>query len=90
MVIYSIPPLTKELFLRGKKKKKVVLTVMQWVNDPSCLCGIAGSIPGLEQWVKDPVGHRCSLDSSPGVGTSICCGCGQKQGFKNDLLQSMQ
>ena len=34
MVIYSIPPLTKELFLRGKKKKKkVVLTVMQWVND---------------------------------------------------------
>ena len=26
----------------------------QWVNDPACLCGIAGSIPGPAQWVKDP------------------------------------
>ena len=24
-----------------------------WVNDPACLCGIACSIPGLGQWVKD-------------------------------------
>ena len=25
----------------------------QWVNDPACLYGIAGLIPGLEQWVKN-------------------------------------
>ena len=26
----------------------------QWVNDPACLCGVAGSIPRQQQWVKDP------------------------------------
>ena len=26
----------------------------QWVNDPACLCGAAGLIPGLAQWAKDP------------------------------------
>ena len=26
----------------------------QWVNDPICLSGDAGSIPGPAQWVKDP------------------------------------
>ena len=26
----------------------------QWVNDPVCLFGGAGSIPGPAQWVKDP------------------------------------
>jgi len=26
-----------------------------WVNDPACLCGSSGSIPGLVQWVKDIV-----------------------------------
>ena len=29
--------------------------MLQWVNDPVYLCGIAGSIPGLVQWVKDLV-----------------------------------
>ena len=27
----------------------------QWVNDLAHLCGIAGLIPGLAQWAKDPV-----------------------------------
>ena len=44
----------------------------QWVNDPSCLCGIAGSIPSLVQCVEDPallyfgMGHRCDLGLIPG------------------------
>ena len=27
----------------------------QRVNDLACLCGVTGLIPGLAQWVKDPV-----------------------------------
>ena len=27
--------------------------MVQWDNDPACLCGIAGSIPSPTQWVKD-------------------------------------
>lgn len=34
-------------------RRRGVPTVVQWVNDPACLCGIAGSIPLLAQWVKD-------------------------------------
>lgn len=25
----------------------------QWVDDPACLCGDAGLVPGLVQWAKD-------------------------------------
>ena len=50
----------------------------QGVNDLAYLCGFAGLIPGLVQWVKDPtllqasvdrvhfalcgISHRCSSD----------------------------
>lgn len=27
--------------------------MVQWVNDPVCLCGAAGSIPSLVLWAKD-------------------------------------
>lgn len=29
--------------------------VVQWVSEPTCLCGACSSIPGLLQWVTDPV-----------------------------------
>ena len=39
--------------------KKIVIeditSVVQWVNDPACLCSVASSIPGPVQWVKDLV-----------------------------------
>ena len=44
-----------------------------------------GSIPDLAQWVGDPVlsscsiGCSCSCDSTPSLGTSMCCGCGPKK-----------
>ena len=31
-----------------------VAAVVQWVNDPACLCGGADLIPGLAKWVMDP------------------------------------
>ena len=43
-----------------------------------------GGVPLVVQWVKDrccctcSVGCRCGSDLIPGLGTSICCGCGQK------------
>ena len=50
-----------------------------------CLCGSAGSIPSLVQWVKDPMlpqiwlGCSSSLDWIPGPEISTCHGCSQKK-----------
>ena len=38
-----------------RTKKQGVLMVVQWINDPAHLCGLAASIPSPAQWVKDPV-----------------------------------
>ena len=45
-----------------------------------------GSIPGLTQWVKDPAllwamvwASSYRSDSTPSLGTSICCGYGPKK-----------
>ena len=37
--------------------------VAQWVQSPNSVCEVAGSIPGLTQWVKDPVlpHHRSQM-----------------------------
>ena len=58
----------------------------QGIKDPSgCLCGIVGSVPGPVLWLKDlmlphcGLGRSCNLDSVPGLGTSICHGCGHKK-----------
>ena len=59
-------------FSRYKKKKNApgVPAVMQWINDPCCLCSwgrhwSAALIPGPARWVKDPVlaslSHRLQL-----------------------------
>ena len=62
--------------------------VVQWVNNPACLCGGTSLIPslawcsGLKILYCHSCGTDCSsgLDSIPGLGTSISYGGGQKQG----------
>ena len=72
----------------GSVLKSVCFEFVLWGSGVGiwwCLCGGEGSIPSLVQWVKNRrccscgVGCSCSLDSIPGPGTSIYCGCCPRQ-----------
>ena len=55
----------------NEKKAGGVPIVAQWLMNLTRNHEVAGSIPDLAQWV---VGY--SSDSTPSLGTSICCRCG--------------
>ena len=45
----------QEMAKRQKKKKRGVPVVAQWLTNPTRNHEVSGLIPGLAQWVKDPV-----------------------------------
>ena len=47
---FMIKPLTKV----GIKKTYLIPIMAQWLTNPTTNHEVAGSIPGLAQWVKDP------------------------------------
>ena len=51
----ELPYATGVALKRKKKKKKGVPVVVQWLTNLTRNDEVAGSIPGLDQWVKDLV-----------------------------------
>ena len=54
----------------------VIPTVAQQVMSPTSIHVNVGSIPGLTQWVKDPVLPRAAVQVTDAAQIPCCCGYG--------------
>ena len=48
----------------------------RWLTNPAGIRGVAGSIPGLAQWVDDPVLPWAVVWVADTAHIRHCCGCG--------------
>ena len=74
----------------SKDGKNGVPVMAQRVTNSTGIPEDVGLIPGLAQWVKDlgvagavAQAHSSSSDSTPSLGTSICCRCSPKKTKRN-------
>ena len=51
----------------------------QWVKNPTSIQEDLGFIPGLPQWVKDPVLPKAAVEVAGVALILSCCGCGMGQ-----------
>ena len=82
--IIGVPAMIRNIRLRSS-----IVSAAAWVTAEAWVWSLVWH-GGLRIWhcYSCGIGHSCSSDLLPGLGTSICCGCDQKEKKKNNTLWS--
>ena len=60
LTLNIIQPIIETVQFSKSRKSRQLLFWLSMLRTQGCLCGDVGSIPGLPQWVKDPVLPRAA------------------------------